>query len=390
MKNHLGFFLVISIFLSLLSCKNDGVLNVIKGYADLSSWDVKKDAFKRLDGEWEFYWKEAARDGDKDKQFKLRSKEFISIPNTWSDLGYPEKGFGSYRLHICLPENDSINYSIKIPKSNFAADIFVNGKKILTTGKYSRKENVLLSDGKPIYFDLPSEVNEVDLIISIANTQHKNGGGFVQGVIIGLKGKLDQKRVLSIISQGSTTIFIIVICFYQLFIFLIYRGKMIFLYLGAFCLIGSLRQLFVDEILIYNFLPNLSYSSVIVWRNIVLSIGCVFGVLYYRQLNPEDSKSWFFKYVLIVSSLCFIFTVFSSSVILKTQISWVNKYFTASVFAYVLWLSFTGVLRKRKFARIILLSTITAIVFFAYDILYLENIIVNSSGYLTNYGSTLR
>ena len=386
MKNPLGFLLICIISLSLLSCKDHGVSIVNQGYADLSHWDVEKDAFIRLDGQWEFYWKQITENEDKNKQFKLYSNEFISIPNTWNVLGYPEKGFGSYRVRICLPQNDSIKYSIKIPKSNFTADVFVDGNKILSTGKYAKNEKQFLSDGKPIYFDLPSNVDEVDLIISIANSQHKKGGGFTQGVIIAAKNKMEQKRNLSIISQGSTTIFIVLVCFYQLFIFLTYRRKKIFLYLGAFCLIGSLRQLFVDEILIYEFLPNLPYSTVITWRNIVLSIGSVFGVLYYRELNPDDSKPWFFKYVFVVSVLCFLFVVFSPPAILKTQIRMVNKYLAASVFVYVLWLSFTGIFRKRKFARTIFLSTIIAIAFFSYDLLYLENIVINNNGYLTNYG----
>jgi len=385
MKNPLGFLWICITFLSLLSCKDDGVSIVNKGYADLSQWDVRKDALKRLDGLWEFYWKQIPESNKIFTLDSLKNKEYIQIPNTWDDLGYTEIGYGTFRVRLCLPNRNDNDLKLKIPKSNFAANVFVNGKKIYSVGEFSQNKELSVSYGKPIYIEIPNGIHELDLIITVSNFQHRKGGGFTQGIILGVDDKIDQKRNLSIITQASTSFFIILICLYQLFIFITHRREKLFLYFAAFCLIGGLRQLFVGEVLIYEFIPDLSYSNVIIWRNIPLSLGSVFVILYYQELNSKDSKLWFFRIVLLVSVLCFLFVIIAP-IFLKTQIRLINRYLAAGVLAYVLWLSLVGIFRRRKFARAIFLGSTIAVAFFSYDLLYLDNIIINNTGFLTNFG----
>lgn len=369
------------------SCQQDQApLRVNNGYLDLSEWDYQKEEKIRLSGEWEFYWEQVPKNEEGEFALSnLNNKEYINVPNTWTSLGYPQKGYGTYRVRICLPKTKgATEFKLKIPRLNFAGEVWGNGGQIYSIGKFSTKKNESISHGKPAYIEIPKGLTELDLIIVVSNFSHRNGGGFTQGAIFGNASKIEQKRNLSIIIQASSSFFIIVICLYQLFIFMTHRREKLFLYFGAFCLIASLRQLFVGEVLIYEFFPHISFANIIIWRNIPLSMGGIFFILYYKELYPEDNKAWFFKLVLGVCILSFIFVIITPT-FLKTQTRLINRYLAVSVLIYVLWLSFVGVLKRRRLANSIFTGSIIAVALLSYDLLYLDNIIVNSTGFLTNF-----
>lgn len=367
------------------SCQLDRTfLKVNKGYLDLTNWDFKSEKNIRLDGDWEFYWKQVpANDTATTTSLSLKNREHITLPGTWNNKEYDAKGYATFRVKILLPVN-SPKLKIKIPKTNFAGKVIINNKTVFSMGEFSTNEEESISHGKPAYIEIPEELIETDLMIVVSNFSHRNGGGFTQGVILGVDARIEQKRNQSIIIQASSSFFIIVICLYQLFIFVTHRRENLFLYFGAFCLIASLRQLFVGEVLIYEFFPQISFSSIIIWRNIPLSVGLIFFLLYYKELYPKDNKKWFFKLVLWVCVVSFIFVIISPT-FLKTQARLVNRYLSVSVLLYILWLSFVGILKKRKLSRSIFIGSVIAVAFLSYDLLYLDNIIVNNTGFLTNF-----
>ncbi|MEQ6124967.1 7TM diverse intracellular signaling domain-containing protein [Pseudotenacibaculum sp. MALMAid0570] len=371
--------------MSLESCKEKIKLpQVNKGYLDLTNWDFTREKIIRLDGSWEFYWKQIPFKNKGEVTFSpLQNKEYINIPNTWNQKGYSAKGYATFRVKILLPVNRP-KLKIKIPRINFAGKVIINKEVVFSMGEFSTNEGQNISYGKTSYIELSRVGDEIDLIILVSNFSHRNGGGFTQGVILGTDARIEQKRNLSIIIQASSSFFIIVICLYQIFIFVTHRREVLFLYFGAFCLIASVRQLFVGEVLIYEFFSQISYSNIIIWRNIPLSVGLIFFLLYYKELYPKDSKEWFFKLIFIICVLSFLFVIVSPT-FLKTQARLVNRYLSVSVLLYILWLSFFGVLKKRKLSKSIFIGSVIAVSFLSYDLLYLDNIIVNNTGFLTNF-----
>lgn len=222
MKKHFSMLMILFGIMSLGSCKDSKEYpKVNKGYLDLTDWDFNSEKSIRLDGDWEFYWEQTPMSEKGEIVLNsLKKADFINLPGTWKSKGLSPKGYATFRSKISLPANRLNRFKLKIPKLNFAGKVIVNNEIIFSIGEFSANENKSISYGKPAYIELPKDVAEIDLGIMISNYSHRNGGGFTQGIILGVGSKIEQKRNLSIIIQASSSFFIIAICLYQLFIFL--------------------------------------------------------------------------------------------------------------------------------------------------------------------------
>jgi len=102
------------------------------------------------------------------EQFKENSQLLkpIPFPGSWKDIGYPDVGYGTYRLKIHLPKK-IVNHSILFSIINSSAKVWVNGRLVDELGvcdldpkKYKAKFGSLL-------IALPSDTADVELIIQV-------------------------------------------------------------------------------------------------------------------------------------------------------------------------------------------------------------------------------
>ncbi len=81
---------------------------VVDGMLDLSEWDFDHDGLVKLDGEWEFYWKQLLTPEDFTHNANLHKTGVIYVPDSWN--GYTTEGqeldgngYATFRVTLQLP-----------------------------------------------------------------------------------------------------------------------------------------------------------------------------------------------------------------------------------------------------------------------------------------------
>lgn len=379
-------YLFILIFLAFVACKeNERVPNVNEGVLDLS--DVRSDELDiiSLQGTWSFYWNQIPTDSIGNYNESLLTNEtFIPIDNgSWQVNGHPAKGYGTFRLRIHLPK-ESLNLKLKILRVESSAQVWVNGLKNQDFGVFSTHEETSIAFGRSLLINIPNE-EIVDVVIMVSNYQHSKGGGFPFESFLGDANTIDQKSKVSAFIQNFTFGIIFLISLYHLIVFFDNR-KIILFYFAVCSIFFSSRQLFIGEVTIYDFFPNISFETVQLWRYISFHVGVVFFTLYFRKILPLDTVKKVDVFFVISYSL-FFFYVLVTPVYESTYIGSFHFPLIWVFFVYVFYSMYKGFRNKRKYSKIIFFNSLLAIILFANDILYLQKVI--NSVFLSNLGILL-
>jgi len=388
MKNNAIITIRISVllflFFSFVSCHykeekpiaNNGVL-------DLNSWSFNSNL--RIQGQWEFYPDQFPFNKDDEYSLKsLKTNESINFPRgLWYLNQHESKGYGTYRLKILLP-NEVPPLMIKVLRVRSSCEVWVNNEKIGEIGRISKENSDYKPSGEVLYAKLSkSNSKELDLVIPVENYHHVKGGGFAFGIYISKEETLNKDRYWTFIWDSTTSFLLIIISIYNLVLFFLDKRKKILLYFAILCASIAIRHLFVGDVIIYKIYPEIPFVIVQIFRYIPLYFGLAFGVLYYNTLLPQEGKKWMEIVTVIVTGSMLVYVLFSSTY-QSTHAPKIHIYYSWFFLFYVLYISILAVLKKRRFARYIIINTIIAVVIFANDLLHSENRIYTS--FLSNIG----
>lgn len=111
------------------------------GIIDLSNWDVYKDGYIELKGDWQFYWNELLS-ADQLKKTNLKPLLF-NLPSTWNDFKINGKelgstGYATYTLKI-INHNDKNNLmALELPLAYTSYKIWINDQLFYENGKVGK------------------------------------------------------------------------------------------------------------------------------------------------------------------------------------------------------------------------------------------------------------
>lgn len=133
-----GLLLPLVIFTWDMAFRDSGLPRVKNATIDLADFN-NRDAVVPLDGVWEFYWDTwLVTDDVQDVQ----SDAELELPHSWENMvidgeKLPAGGIASYRLTVTnCPSN--LGYLVRVPDSQTAYRVFIDGKLALTGGNLSR------------------------------------------------------------------------------------------------------------------------------------------------------------------------------------------------------------------------------------------------------------
>ena len=166
------------LFISLLACgENKPAPRAQGGVLDLRNWDFKKDGIVSLNGHWSLFpEKLLITDGARSEQ----RAGLISVPGTWNSFKWKSRsmggyGYGSYRLQVLLPENQS-GLSLKMHTAATAYSLWVNGSKILSNGIVGKAKWTTDPRFIPALAPVPEAGNQLQITVEVANFAHYKGG----------------------------------------------------------------------------------------------------------------------------------------------------------------------------------------------------------------------
>ncbi len=375
-------FVLLFLISLLLSCKTfDKSIPIAKeGLLDLSHRDFEKDGKITLDGQWEFYWNHLYSPDDLQIDTLITGAEYLKVPGIWNKLVVDSnkisgQGFGTYRLKVKLNRTYSL-LGIKVNDVSSAYKLWVNKNLILSNGTVSSVKDEMEPQYLPLIKGFQADSNFLEIVIHVANNFHHEGG-IRASLTLGTPEQVIQLREHNIMYTLflAGTLFILFI--YHIWIYLLRRTEKTALWFGILCFIILIRALFINERIIYSFIPNFNVN--IGYRIEYLDffiIAFIFAMYLFNLFDRALPRIGLIVIgvitmietviILFTSSIFFTSTVLVCSIILFLE------------FVYFFILTIRQIAVRRKVAIFLLLSWLMVLLCGINDILYV-NYVINTS-----------
>jgi len=168
------------------------------GVLDLRGWNFEKDGPVKLNGEWEFYWKQLLVPDDFGKKQPPRRTGLINLPRAWK--GYrinqkelPARGYATFRIRISPGKSGTV-MGIKmldtgVPFTLLAYNLFIGDKLVHSNGTVGKKAET--SDPRHIigYSSFSPGKNRYDIVIQASNV-HDMQVGTLYPIMLGTERQI--------------------------------------------------------------------------------------------------------------------------------------------------------------------------------------------------------
>ncbi|NBU97510.1 MAG: membrane protein, partial [Spirochaetia bacterium] len=262
----------------------------------------KQTGIVKLDGEWEFYWKEFPTVDEKGElQLPEDKRDYMDVPRPWNGKVLTRKtetgelieetlggeGYATYRLKILLSKRGKLAF--RVPDQGTAYILYAYNKILSKSGSIGKtsEESKPSRNIKYISIVLPSDLDELTLIISISNF-HISNGGFWQSTTMGKEDDILKNRESNLNLDIFVTGVLLIMGIYHLSLYTLRRDDRSPLYFGIFCLLITLRTLLTGEKYLHSILPILSFSISFSLEFITMYIGIPIFVEFLYSLYPEE------------------------------------------------------------------------------------------------------
>ncbi|MEA4926033.1 MAG: diguanylate cyclase [Syntrophomonadaceae bacterium] len=341
----------------------------IDGVLDLSNWSFEKNGTVNLAGTWSFYFNKFLTHEDFVKGVDIKPTP-LEIPSTKRSMASikpfaENKFYGTMRLVIKLPDNTKI-YGLRSDIILTSFKLYIDGNLAGEVGKAgtSRESSVPYYNILTSYFNPQS--NEVELIYHTADFSAEDCS--IAAPKIGLAAQIAREEQ----SGLGRDLFL----FGMLFIMGIYHFGLYFMrpkdrapaYFAVFCLLFSLRMLFVGE----RFLPSHLTLNYFVYGRVAylcafIGFAALCGFLYHA-LDGLLAK-WFINFSVALGIL-FGFLILWIPYSSADSILMIYAVFAFILLGYAVVRLVIGVLTSYPFANIVLFGFAFLLITFVNDLIY--------------------
>ena len=354
-----------------------------KGKIDLSYYNFNKNYV--LFGEWEFYWQKLYTPFDL-KKITPNQNNFVTANGSWENYKYEGKkvgkwGYATYKLTVLAPKGE---YAIFFHQVVSAYKVWINDSLLLEHGKVGTTKQTSTPKPGNNLLVFTTTKDTIEIIIQVSNFHHTSGG-LQEKIYFGKPQQISEKRksnvALQSLAVGAEIIF--VVFFIGLFVT---REKNINYLIFAFGIFLLIIFEFVNgESFILSNFPNISWNAAKKIDFFTSYLRLSFFAIYY-WLTFKDIKLYNKKiiYSIIIISIIFsLIVIFTKSEIFsQTLIYFILFSFLA--FAYLLIISFIGILKNAQYSLLTFLGVFFLLLAIINDSLYSMNII--NTGYFMSYG----
>ncbi len=272
------------------------------GRVDLSEGELNPNKWVALDGRWEFYFDQLLTPQDFTAENKPEMDALIKVPSSWDnnkagDKSFSKKGVATYRLNIKYPVTLK-DPALRIQNIATAYKLYVNGQFAAEVGKVSDQPTQFKEGAQVLIIDLPTDKQEVELIVQVANLNYAKGG-LRESPVFGSKQVLEQHRetqmALQLLFIGSVLIFGV----YYLLLFMLQTNNRTAFIFSILCFITALRSLIWGELPIMIFSPNISYEA-LAYINYLTGYNLIpMVILFIVSLYPSEYRTISFGLILL-------------------------------------------------------------------------------------------
>jgi signal transduction histidine kinase len=348
----------------------------VKGVLDLSALQLSDGGAARLDGEWEFYWQRLLTASDFGSD-DLRPDLYVSVPGTWNGeeingerLG--PNGYATYRLVVNLGETGR-RMALKFPEAATAATIFIDGKRLASSGVVGTTREAALPAYVPQLIGFEAEGPTVEVVLHVSNFHHRTGGAR-QSMSIGSASYLTARRDRQLFANAFIIGVMVVVGSIHLGLFLVRRERKTLLFFSVICLFIVLRSLTTSERFLLQLLPSIPWG--LHYKLEYLSFFLVVPAFahYLRSLFPgEYGRKATLAYLVIATVSSAIVVVFPVRIFSRVLIAY--QLYTIVGLIYGLFALLRAARRRREGAIAIIIAFVLFAGVVLNDLLFAAHII---------------
>lgn len=232
-----------------------------KGELDLTQWDFQKDGIIPLTGQWEFYYNKLLSPDDFKNDESLKYTTLVTLPGSFikntSNIAFPNKGFGTYKLRV-KTNSENVYYALKTEFIHSSHKLWVENHLVTYTGKVGESKSAYNPQLLPKVGSFTNENKEFDIILQTANYDANTPQ--IDTILLGSEEQiiaLKSKRLaFDLFIFGSS----LIIGIYNLALYNKRKKDRSTLFFSIFCLILSIRTLFVGERFFISVFPNFPWQ----------------------------------------------------------------------------------------------------------------------------------
>lgn len=224
-----------------------------KGILDLRGIADSEHFILKLNGEWEFYWKQLLYPHDF-KKTGVVPDHYSIVPSYWTDYhelaDVGKFGYATYRLRVLFPEGFRTALGIDLPVFDSSYDVYINDKYVGGAGITGRS----MEDSKPEYQRVFARIQPADtleIVINVSNYHHRRGG-FWLPVKLGTFTETQKRLAGTWALEWSATSFLLGFSLLFLFFYIASPSEKLMVFFSMVALGLASRPFFTNHLLINN------------------------------------------------------------------------------------------------------------------------------------------
>ncbi|GHS99221.1 hypothetical protein AGMMS50276_22430 [Synergistales bacterium] len=213
------------------------------GVLDLRSADLRGSVYA-LAGEWEFYWERLIEPADFAAGISHEGgKSLIRVPSSWTEAGYPDFGYATYRMTILT--GDAEELMVYIPEITFAASVWINGSLVQRAGRVGRSRGDEMTAKMNNILNLPIRGGAAEIVVQASNFERLFVSGLRFNFLVGRGSVLSRVMLSRWAAVTGISGAFAVIALYHLMLWGFRRGRdeIIYMFFAAASLIAGIRVL---------------------------------------------------------------------------------------------------------------------------------------------------
>ncbi len=300
---------------SLSGLSTQSQYEIKQGRLSLHNWDYDTGEIIRLNGEWEFYWKDSLTQNKE-------AKQYITVPSTWHrNIDQPPLGYGSYRLVIENVSNDQ-QLGLSLPTVSTAYVLWINGEKVASSGEIGVTEQETVPYFKPQDVFFYAENSQVEVVMEVANFHYRDGGIW-ESINFGNANDIKDRSFTIIAFELIIFGALLLSGLYHVVLFILRKQNLSMLLFSLVCFIVSIRILVTKKMLITQFFPFIQWEYIIKMEYLTFYCSVPLFCWVLHMLYPRQFSKLFCKILTIISLVSSLFVIVT-----------VPKVFTQSIIIY--------------------------------------------------------
>jgi len=291
-------FILLLIVPDLFAARPSGDILARDGVLDLRDVDLSKAGVVKMDGKWNFYWKQFIEP----MTGTGRECSLISVPSAWSHnadtiKGVSHFGFASYQLTILLQPGIE-ELSLRMADVYSGSSFYVNGANIGFMGFPGANRYQTVLNARPRIMTFPVNDTVLNLVVHISNYDNREGGIRSVpeiGLPVLMQAQKEHRATRDYLLIGA---FLIIGIYFLIMQFMIREAHE--LYFSLICVLMAFRLLLVSDTSVFPF-SNIDGVSWQRLQYLSLYLSVPLFTLMVRNLFPIEFPRFFLRLILWLS-----------------------------------------------------------------------------------------